>query len=277
MAREGIACELFGFDPNLARVRMRRASLLADAAQLAKVMTAQKSILGGLKEGAKVALAGRGFLGKADYSLHAVVEGRSRAAVDAGTAKLRAIAKRYDAKEVENTIPKVIRANPFTPLNNILGPDGERWAPIHGIVAQGDGPRVWSEIDALFNTMAPRFEAGGVTTGYLVTSLGTTGYLIEPVFFWPEERFAIHDATMEAGYLKTLPTHVANPAATALVKEARQGVLDIFTRVGAAHFQIGRTYPYAVTRDAPALALLKALKKAVDPDNLMNPGVLGLL
>ena len=29
------------------------------------------------------------------------------------------------------------------------------------------------------------------------------------------------------------------------VKQARQGILDIFSKYGAAHFQIGRTYPYA--------------------------------
>jgi len=276
MSREGLACELFGFDPNLARVRMRRASLMADAAQLTRVMTAQKSVLGGLKEGAKVVLAGRRFLGEADYSLHAVVEGRSRAAVDAGVARLRALAREHGGREIENTIPKVIRANPFTPLNNILGPDGERWAPVHGIVSHGDGPRVWSAIDDLFAAHAGQMEATGVSTGYLVTTLGLTGFLIEPVFFWPEERFAIHDATVEPGFLQTLPTHAPNPEATTLVMQLRSGVLEIFACAGAAHFQIGRTYPYAATRDAPVLALVRAIKQAVDPNNLMNPGVLGL-
>ncbi len=276
MAREGIACELFGFDPNLARVRMRRASLVADAAQLARVVTAQKSVLGGLKEGARMALAGRSFLGEGTYSLHAVVEGRSRAQVETGVAKLRAIAREHGAREVENTIPKVIRANPFTPLNNILGPDGERWAPIHGIVPLSEGPGVWEAIDALFATHAARMDAEGISTGYLVTTLAQTGYLIEPVFYWPAERYAIHDATVEPAFLRTLPTHAPNPTATAAVVEIRRQVLEIFARAGAAHFQIGRTYPFAATRDAPALALLQALKRALDPDNLMNPGALGL-
>jgi len=276
MAREGIASELFGFDPNLARVRLRRASLMSDAAQLARVVTAQKSVLGGLKEGARIALAGRSFLGEADYSLHAVVEGRAKTSVEAGIARLRTIAREHGAREVENTIPKVIRANPFTPLNNILGPDGERWAPIHGIVSHSDGPRVWAAIDALFEANAQRMESEGISTGYLVTTLGLTGFLIEPVFFWPEERFAIHDATVEPAFLRTLPAHAQNPAATALVQEIRASVLAIFSSAGAAHFQIGRTYPYAATRDAPALALLRAMKHAVDPENLMNPGVLGL-
>ena len=276
MAREGIACELFGFDPNLAQVRLRRASLMADAVHLARVVTAQKSVLGGLKAGARMSLAGRSFLGDTDYSLHAVVEGRTRAAVEGGADKLRAIARSHGAREVENTIPTVTRANPFTPLNSILGPEGQRWAPIHGIVAHSEGAGVWAAIDALFDANAQRMEAGGVTTGYLVTTLGQTGFLIEPVFYWPDERYALHDATVEPAMLRALPTHAPNPDATALVRDLRAGVLEIFARAGAAHFQIGRTYPYATTRDAPALALLRALKHAIDPDNLMNPGALGL-
>jgi len=81
---------------------------------------------------------------------------------------------------------------------------------------------------------------------------------------------------VEPAFLRTLPAHAQNPAATALVQEIRASVLAIFSSAGAAHFQIGRTYPYAATRDAPALALLRAMKHAVDPENLMNPGVLGL-
>jgi FAD/FMN-containing dehydrogenase len=276
MARENIACELFAFDPNLARVRMKRASLLADAGALAKVVTGQKSILGGIKEGAKVVLAGRSFISQADYTLHAVVEGRSKTGVSDGMARLRTIAKSHDGKEIENTIPKVIRANPFTPLNNILGPEGERWAPIHGIVSMADGPGVWRKIDEQLIAMAPQFDAQGVSAGYLTTTLGSTGYLIEPVFFWPDERYPIHDATVEAHMLKKLRAFPANPAAAELVKTARTHILDIFQSAGAAHFQIGRTYRYGLTRDAAQLALLQALKAHFDPHNVMNPGVLGL-
>jgi FAD/FMN-containing dehydrogenase len=276
VGRLGVASELFGFDPSLARIRMRRASLLADAGTLAKVVTAQKNLVEGVKEGARMALAGRSFLDDADFSLHAIVEGRSKAGVEADAAAVRAAMKKHGAREVENTIPKVMRAAPFTPLNNVLGPGGERWAPVHGIVPMSEGDAAWAAIDAMFESMRDRLDAHGVITGYLVTTLGTTGYLIEPVFFWPEERFAIHEATVEGHYLPKLATHAANPAATAVVTEARRNVVDIFSRFGGAHFQIGRTYPFAQTRVPEALALLRAVKAAVDPANRMNPGALGL-
>lgn len=276
IARAGLASELFGFDPELARLRMKRASLLSDASALTKVVTAQKSLLDGVKEGARMALAGRAFLDDADYSIHAVVEGRSQAGVESDLAAVRAIASRYGGVEIENTIPKVIRAQPFTPLNNILGPGGERWAPVHGIVRLGDALAAWAALDDLFASYKSRFESAGITTGYLTTTLSTNGFLIEPVFYWPEARFALHDTTIEPNFLKKLPAHAPNPEATALVREARAAVIDVFTRFGAAHFQIGRTYPFATTRSKAVLETLRAFKRAVDPHNIMNPGVLGL-
>ena len=158
----------------------------------------------------------------------------------------------------------------------MIGPQAERWVPVHGVVPHSKGPQCWAEIDAYFDTLRARFEAEGVITGFLTTTLGTTGYLIEPVFLWPEALFALHEASVERDYLKTLKPKPANPAASALVAEAREGVIDIFTHYGAAHFQIGRAYPYAQTRAPQTLALVRAIKAALDPDGVVNPGALGL-
>lgn len=276
IAREGLACELFGFDPSLAQLRLKRASLLADAGTLLKVVGAQKSLLGGLKEGAKMALAGRSFIDQGDYSLHAVAEGRSRAGVEHDAARIREIVSRFGGEEVENTIPKVIRAQPFTPLNNVLGPGGERWAPVHGIISHSKAIACWSAIDALFEANREANESFGITTGYLTTTLSTNAFLIEPVFYWPEARFMLHESTMEPSFLAKLPVHSDNPSATAHVSAMRAAIVDIFTQFGATHFQVGRAYPLTASRTPEARALLQAVKGALDPDHIMNPGALGL-
>ena len=276
IARTNLACELCSFDPNLARIRMRRASLVSDAKTLAAVVTSQKNLFEGVKQGAKMALAGRGFMDDAGYTLHVITEGASKSQVEDALTVLRGIMKDEGGKEIENTIPKALRAAPFTPLNNILGPDGERWVPIHGIVPLSKGGSCWAAIDALFDSQRTSMEALRITTGYLMTTVSTTGFLIEPVFFWPGARFDLHETTVEPHYLQKLPKLEHDELAAALVSQLRDKILDIFEAYGATHFQIGRAYRYAQTRDPLTLALLQAVKAYVDPKNLMNPGALGL-
>lgn len=275
MMREDIACEIFGFDPNLTRVRLARASLVSDAKALTNVIRGQGSLLKGLREGAKVALAGRGFMDKVDYSLHLCVEGRSATGVKEDIQVLKAIAKNLGGKEIENSIPKIIRANPFGPMNNILGPQGERWVPIHGIVPTSEGAETWAEIEAGFEAIRAELDAHDILTGYLITSLGTTGFLIEPVFIWPEEIWPIHEHTVGDEWMKKIKRHAANPEATDIVKKGREIVLDVFTKHAGAHFQIGRTYPYREHRDEATWALLESIKAAVDAKGIINPGALG--
>jgi len=277
IGKTGLSCELFGFDPNLTSVRLQRASLIADFKTLGNVISGQKGgLLKGLKEGAKVAFAGRRYVGDGTYPINAIVEGHSQAEVDAKLETLREIAKGHNGNEIENSIPKIIRANPFTPLNNILGPNGERWVPIHGIVSMGDALACQKDIMALFDSMQSEFETHKITTGYLLLTLNTNGFLIEPVFIWPEEIWPIHEITVDSATRKRIKRFKQNPDATPCVERARQGILDIFTKYGAAHFQIGRTYPYASTRSEEFAKLLDAIKSAVDPENRVNPGALGL-
>ncbi len=276
IVREDIATEIFGFDPNLSRVRMARASMLSDAKALKNVMKKQGNLLSALKEGAKVAMAGRGFMDDAKYTLHYTVEGHSKAGVKEEIGILNAVAEAHGGKSIENSIPKIIRANPFAPLNSILGPTGERWVPVHGIIPVSEAKACLAEIDAAFESMRADLDEHGVLTGYLLTSMSTTGVIIEPVFLWPEEIFELHRQTIEPGMLSKVGTHEANPAATAVVVKAREAVIDVFTSHGAAHLQIGRTYPYLETREESTRDMLEKIKDMVDPKRVINPGALGL-
>ncbi|MEM7669831.1 MAG: aldehyde dehydrogenase family protein, partial [Pseudomonadota bacterium] len=152
----------------------------------------------------------------------------------------------------------------------------ERWVPVHGIVAMSDGEKVWAEIKAAFDELQDEFGRHKIMTGFLVTTMSNTGFLIEPVFVWPEALYAIHKQTVEESYLRKTGTLPDNPEATALVTKARQLCLDIFSKHAAAHFQIGRTYPYRELRQPEVMNLLERIKHIVDPGGRINPGALGL-
>ncbi|WP_143150285.1 FAD-linked oxidase C-terminal domain-containing protein [Erythrobacter sanguineus] len=65
-------------------------------------------------------------------------------------------------------------------------------------------------------------------------------------------------------------------AARDYADELKGAIIDLYQEFGAAHFQIGRAYPYASRLNPQALALLQAIKRQLDPHSLMNPGALGL-
>jgi FAD/FMN-containing dehydrogenase len=275
MARAGVAAETCAFDPHITRSRMQRASLGADIKTLGAVIGNERSLVKGLMSGAKMALAGRDIVPDDEFPLHLIAEGRSAEAVAADIATARSIATTFRGREIENSVAKVIRAQPFPPLNSVLGSKGERWNPIHGIAPLSKAAELFDAVEAVFAEFKPEFDKEGVATGYLFTTLSTNGLIVEPVFYWPEARSAIHVTAIEPGHLAKLPQYAANPAATALVVRARKRVIALFEQYGCAHFQIGRTYPYRESRDAAAWDLLEAIKHTLDPAGAVNPGVLG--
>lgn len=276
VAREGLASESFGFDPYLQSQRMKRESLTKDAKSLVNMMKAQGSVLKALKEGAKVVAAGRSFLDDVPFSLHLICEGRHQASVNADMAAIEAIASKFGGKPIENTIPKILRANPFPPVNSMVGPDGERWVPVHGFLPHSRLAEAWKRIQALFAENQAAMDANGVAAGAMLAAVSRSTCLIEPVFFWPDALEDIHCRSLEADHLAKLNRFPANAASRAVVDRLRAAIIGIFQDLEATHLQVARAYPLKEASDPHAWTLLKAIKQAVDPRGLMNPGSLGL-
>jgi FAD/FMN-containing dehydrogenase len=177
---------------------------------------------------------------------------------------------------VENTIPKIIRANPFGPLNMMVGPQGERWVPIHGLLPHSRAQACFNAIEALFDAHAEQMERMGVHPGTLMAAVGGAGVVIEPCLYWPDERNPLIDRTVEASHLKKLPVHSHDEEIWIFVQELKTRLVDLLFEHGATHFQIGRTYRYRESLDPAADALLVSVKAQLDPKGLMNPGSLGL-
>jgi FAD/FMN-containing dehydrogenase len=276
IARSGLASECFGFDPFLQAQRMKRESLTKDAKALMNMMKAQGSFLGALKEGAKVALAGRNFLDNVPFSLHVIVEGRQQISVDADMAEVKRIAAKFQAAEVENSIPKILRANPFGPVNSMVGPQGERWAPVHGILPHSKALACIEKIEELYEQSCRLIDQYRIGTGYLFATVGVSGFVVEPVFFWPDALTEIHHEYVEAEHLAKIDGFAADPEARAVVMRLRKQLVDLFHDMGAAHLQIGKTYRHNESIGPAGRRILDAVKSAVDPDRRINPGSLGL-
>jgi len=275
VARSETASEVFAFDPYLQSLRMKRSSLAEDVRTLGKVVGGAGSLARGLRDGLQLARSGRGFLDDVPYSLHVSVDGRDAADAAAGAAAVRA-ALGGAGKEIDNAVPRVMRANPFAEVNSMLGPAGERWAPVHGIVPPYEAAALHARLEALFERHREEAARLGVHHGYLFCTISNHALLIEPCLYWPGERTAFHERVMDDGHLARLPRGEDSPEAAALAALLKDELADLFHGAGATSFQIGKFYRYREGRDPGAWSLLQAVKRQVDPDGLINPGVLGL-
>lgn len=268
VARSGHASECFAFDPVLAGMRLKRAGLMGDVKTLGQVVKSA-GVVGGLK----LVAAGRGFLDPAQWSMHLAIEADGPGELRERMADLRARLGN-GAREVENSIPKVMRAHPFVPPNNMLGPAGERWVPVHGIVPHSRAAAAYAACEAAFADRREAFARHAIQHAYLMSTIAAQAVLIEPVFYWPDSHTEYHRRMVEPEYRARAGEPAPSPAAREVVAEAKRALADVLRDAGATHFQLGKFYRWREGRDPAFLALHDALKRQLDPHGVMNPGAL---
>ena len=119
-------------------------------------------------------------------------------------------------------------------------------------------------------------ETHSVEAGAMYMTYSTHSFLYEIALYWKDNRSLYHTNYLDQDYLDTLPVYDENQEGRGLVAEIRSKIQDIYSELGAVHFQVGKSYPYQQGRQEEAAKALKNIKKSIDPDNLMNPGALGL-
>jgi FAD/FMN-containing dehydrogenase len=274
-ARENVVADNFGLDPKLQQGQLGKASAKDAVTAALAVAKTSRNPFEAAGRLTKMAAAGKRFLAGHNYSAHYTVEGVSRAEIVGKLSVLRQAMAPF-GQETANTIPTVIRAMPFIPLYPILGPKGERWVPMHGIMAFSKVRGFHQQLARLYADYADRMKKHKVDKGGMFTAINTHGFLYEPVFYWEDDRTAFHRRYLPQDYLKTLPEYPANPDGRALVREMRGEIQKLFAAAGAIHMQVGKAYTYMDGRQPEAARAVRELKKLLDPQNLMNPGALQL-
>jgi FAD/FMN-containing dehydrogenase len=274
-ARENVTADNFAVDPTLQQAQLGSVSTKDALAAAIAVMKSSRNPLEAGVRLSKMAMAGRRFLAGANYCAHYTVEGVTAAEVRGKLGVLRAAMSGH-GQEIAATIPTVLRAMPFVPLYYMLGPKGERWVPLHGLIPFSRIAAFHERLMRLYADQAERMKRHTLVPGAMFTTINTHAFLYEPVFYWQDELTPYHRRYLPADYVASLPTYPANPGARALVRELRDQIQEIFASVGAVHMQIGKCYPYMDGRQAGAALALQQMKQHLDPGNIMNPGALQL-
>ncbi|MBB6253100.1 FAD-binding oxidoreductase [Nitrospirillum iridis] len=275
VAREGVTSEGFGLDPFLQKQRLGMGDLKSDLKMLLAVGKAGRGPVEALWQMAKIAIAGRGFLKDVNYSAHYTVDAADRDEERSMLRRVRAAAQPF-GREIENSMPTLVRAYPFPPLNHIMGPKGERWVPVHGILPFSRVADFREALEGLYAGQAEAMARHKVQVAAMFSTVSTNAFLYEIAIYWEEARAVFHDRVLEPSAAASLARYPANPEGTELVEALKADIVALFHRHGAAHLQVGRLYPLSQDRDPAATELLEAVKRWADPRGIVNPGALGL-
>ena len=203
-----------------------------------------------------------------------MTEAHTPAALNEALAALREIGKRHGV-EIENSVPKVMRSKPFSPVRGMLGLNGERWVPIHAVFPLSAAQEVVEANDAYFAGKRDFMRDHGIVYSVMTMTVGSE-FFIEPAFYWQDEITPLHAKSVGEDVVKPWINRPANVASRQAVVELRRGTQELYAGLGGASWQVARDYPFESILEPQSWVLLEAVKSALDPKGLMNPGSLGL-
>ncbi len=275
IAKLGVVAQNFALDPRQQKTALTRMESANPLEAAKSVFLSAPNPWDGAVQVMRMGVAGRNFLKNAVYSAHFGTEGLTPGEAKLKLASVRSIGAQYGA-EVANSIPTYFNANPFMEITPILGPNGERWKPTHGVLPFSAVLKHHADFEALVAEYRDRMRQHRVQLTRMLMTFSTNCFIYEPTFLWEDERTVYHRRVYPAALLPKVPEHAANPQGRALVKELKGRIQELCSRNGASHLQVGKDYPYLESRKPGTRALVEGLKQLLDPDGLLNPGALGL-
>ena len=276
VARENIVSEQWGIDPVGNRHLLAKGfDLLEGIGYVKDVLNASTGVGKTIGAVASMLAGAKRATDRYGYALHAVVEGEDAGEATKKADRVRQICSVAALKELPNTIPKVTRAKPFRPTSALLGPEGENWLPVHGLFPLSRAIEVSALTEDFLSGQQEVLAQHNITISYLTSALSTS-FLIEPMFYWKDRLHHLHLHHVTDEQKKRYAGAEAFAETREQVMKLSHELINLWDGVGACHQQLGRRYPYASQLSRTARTAAVAIKAALDPEGLMNPGVLEL-
>ncbi len=276
LARENVVAEQWGIDPvGNQHLAAKGFDFLEGLGFVKDVAQASDGIVKSIKSVGKMLVDGQRAVDRTGYALHAVVEGADEREVAWKADRVRRVCTPMAVRELPNTIPKVTRAKPFRPIKALLGPEGENWLPVHGLFPLSSAAEISAVTDEYFARHHDLMQKQNITFSYL-TGASSTNFLIEPMFYWKDRLHPFHMRHATDEQRTKYGDTPADEDTREQVMKLRRDLAGLWDAFGASHHQMGRHYAYASQLSSAARATAIAIKTALDPKGLMNPGVLEL-
>lgn len=276
LSRLGLASECVGFD-RAYNENFRNSGVTFQQGLSAVGKLARKGGLKALGQAARIAAAGKGVLENVPYSLHVSLDGHTEAVVAEHLDLVAEVCAGHGGVEMVNSIPTLMRAEPFGPMRSgLMDREGRVWVAVHGFFPPSRTLEVTRLTEELLASRSAELGRLGISTRFLSCFSGAQ-MLVETIVEWSDELGPLRLAMTEPEYRRKWEAIPANPEARRHALALRDSIRDLYLSRGAINLQIGKYYPYLELMEGEAMpAFLRALKGTLDPAGLMNPGALGL-
>ncbi|AMO72555.1 FAD-binding oxidoreductase [Sphingorhabdus sp. M41] len=276
IALERIEDSHFALDAALSQGQIARQDRAGGALKMAlSIIRSSPSVMAGAKQVLAAGLLARGQIARSAFMTHYIVEGFDDGECKAKLHRLRELVRDIGT-EIAPTVPAVVRSMPFAPFYNVLGPQGERWVPLHGILSHEQARPFHDALEIFYSNRKSEMERLGIWGGGMFSTVGTSGFLYEIALYWPDAQTPYHKASVPNDYLEQLPKFPVNAEAAAYVAKLKEDIIALYDSFGAVHFQLGRAYPYGSRIENAAGELVRSIKRELDPQGRIGPGVLGI-
>lgn len=273
ISRRNLVSRLLGMDPLKTR-SVSKVGVVEAGLTLRSILSGRQSVKQGLADAMSVIRSGRGALDAADWGLHVHAEGVDQAAAEATLSRIREICA-HTAREVSPNIAIALNARPYS-IRGFVGLEGERFVPIHAMFPLSRAVEVAECIERFFDQHHALLEQERITTCCLA-GMDHGVFVIEPMFYWPDELGPLHRRYLPAEKFDRLSHGPANPKGREIVIGLRSELRRIFFDLGAIHGQIGKYYDFANAVQPGVYDLLTQMKRLLDPECRLNPGNFGWL
>lgn len=268
------ATEVFGFTKRAMEGAVASKGLMEDLKIMYAVGRASGGLFGAIFQVIKMAIAGRRFAGKAQFFAHCAVEADNPTELKGHIQNIRDAVGDLGS-DFPNTMPTVMRAAPFMPYP-VVGMDAKRMLPLHVILPFSKVPTFHAAFEALLEKRKDQLDQLDITTPAIFGTLSTNAFLYEPVIYWPDQPDIFHERNTPEELLAPMRNLPANETGRVLAKEMFEEIVTLMHEHSGVHLQIGKAYPYLRDRSEITTDLIRRVKAMTDPENLLNPGALGL-
>lgn len=281
IVRLGVHTELFGFERyhHETFANQPKPTPAEAKALLRQIVTASPSRLRGMLNAAKMMRpSGLKFLSRWNQSLHVVVEAVDYGAANRATSTLKRVARRHGASVLPPVLPIALRADPFMPVDRlILGLDGACSFPSNGAVSLSRAHELISALEKFFDENAPLMKEHGLDKTLVYVSPQSL-FGIEPILYWRDRLNPLRMNILTDQQRAAWGTIPADLKAREVVIRLRHGLRDLFGRMDAVHYGIGKYYRYKdALKNEENWRTIQAVKDLLDPEHVGNPGALGLV